>query len=245
MAHEGKTLDSFYHGRIRCFQPLKGYRFAFDAPLLADFIQTRESDLLLEWGAGNGIISLLLSIKPFRHITAVEIQANLAGLARENVAFNHLQDRITIVEADLRRFKPGNRFDVVFSNPPYFRKGEARLSESEEKSIAKHELKCGISDIMRKTSEVLLPSGRAYFIFPVRRQDEFLKAAEEYALVQLTYREIRSREQDPPNLFLSRLALKEPKPETEPEILSPLVLYGPGGEYSAEAQEIFSGRSHG
>ena len=65
---DDETLGAFYHGRIRVFQKKKGYRFSVDAPLLADFIQTRPNDDLLELGTGCGIISLLISLKPFRHL---------------------------------------------------------------------------------------------------------------------------------------------------------------------------------
>ena len=68
---EDETLDTFYHGRIRVFQKKKGYRFSIDAPLLADFVRTKETDQILELGTGNGILSLLLSIKPFAHLTAL------------------------------------------------------------------------------------------------------------------------------------------------------------------------------
>src|SRR4030043_95169 len=69
---DGETLDEFYHGRIRVLQKKKGYRFSVDAPLLADFIRTRAGDEALELGAGNGIIPILLSVKPFKRVTAVE-----------------------------------------------------------------------------------------------------------------------------------------------------------------------------
>src|SRR5512136_754882 len=102
---DGETLDTFYRGRIRILQRRKGYRFAVDAPLLADFIRTRPDDEALELGAGNGVISLLLSVKPFKRITAVEIQEGPAELARRNVELNGLGDRIAIVRADLRTYQ--------------------------------------------------------------------------------------------------------------------------------------------
>jgi tRNA1(Val) A37 N6-methylase TrmN6 len=88
---EDETLDSFYRGSILVLQKKEGYRFSVDAPLLADFVKTKRSDEILELGAGNGIISLLLSIKPFKHITAVEIQGSLADMARRNVKLNNLE----------------------------------------------------------------------------------------------------------------------------------------------------------
>ena len=112
---ENETLDSFYRGRILVLQKKEGYRFSVDAPLLADFIQTKRSDEILELGAGNGIISLLLSIKPFRHITAVEIQEALADIARRNVKLNNLERKISIIRDDLRQYYPGKKFDVIFN----------------------------------------------------------------------------------------------------------------------------------
>jgi len=133
---DGETLDAFYHGRIRVRQGKKGYRFSVDAPLLADFVRTREEDEGLEIGTGSGIIALLLSVKPFRRITALEIQAGLADLARRNVELNGLGGRIEVVEADLRTFEPGRTFDLIFSNPPYIRKATGFLGASAEKSAA-------------------------------------------------------------------------------------------------------------
>ena len=80
---EDETLDTFYRGRIQILQKKKGYRFSVDAPLLADFIQTRPEDDLLELGTGNGIISLLLSLKACNHITSLEIQGSLFLLAQK------------------------------------------------------------------------------------------------------------------------------------------------------------------
>ena len=109
--HDDESLDAFYRGRIRILQKKKGYRFSVDAPLLADFIRTKESDLALELGTGCGVISLLLSVKPFRHITALEIQPALADLARRNVALNNLEQKIAVVEKDWRAYRPERKYD--------------------------------------------------------------------------------------------------------------------------------------
>ena len=167
---DGETLDAFYHGRIRVLQGKKGYRFSVDAPLLADFVRTREGDEALEIGTGSGIIALLLSVKPFRRVTALEIQAGLADLARRNVALNGLGGRIEVVEADFRTYEPGRKFDLIFSNPPYIGKTAGFLSASAEKSAAKHELHGAIGDFMRKTAEWLAPAGRACFVYPEKRR---------------------------------------------------------------------------
>lgn len=235
-----ETLDTFYHGRILILQKKRGYRFAVDAPLLADFIRTKASDICLELGTGCGIVSLLLSIKPFARIMAAEIQDALAGLARRNVKLNHLEDRIQVVHRDFRDFHPGRTFDVVFSNPPYIKAKGGRLSESGEKSIAKHELKCDILGIMQKTAEVLKKNGRAYFIYAAKREEEFRKAAEQSGLKAKTMRSVVPRRGAAPNFLLVELDFSSSSERT----LSPLVLYDEKGDYTSETQEIFAGRSN-
>jgi len=235
---EDETLDTFYLGRILVLQKKRGYRFSIDAPLLADFIQTKPSDEALELGAGSGIISLLLSIKPFKHITAVEIQDSLADLARRNVKINKLEKKISVIQEDLLQYQPGQKYDVIFSNPPYIRKGEGHLSLSEERSVARHELKCDIFAVMRKTAELLHEEGRAYFIFQAKRKSDLYRAVEESGLMIDSVRFIHPREGRPPNLFLVSCNFSS-RQET---VLPPFVLYDKKGAYTPEAEEIFRGR---
>lgn len=235
---EDESLDTFYLGRILVLQKKKGYRFSVDAPLLADFIQTRPSDEILELGTGSGIISLLLSIKPFKHITAVEIQESLADLARRNVKLNNLEEKISVVQEDLRLYRPGRKFDVVFSNPPYIQKGKGHLSSCLEKSIAKHELKCDIFDVIEKTVQLLKSEGRAHFVFHAEREEEFIQAVKRNRLMIKSLRFVHSRKDSPPNLFLGECDFFSRKETT----LSPFILYDDEGKYTSEAEEIFRGR---
>jgi tRNA1(Val) A37 N6-methylase TrmN6 len=237
---EDETLDTFYHGRIRVFQKTKGYRFSLDAPLLADFIQTKSTDRILELGAGNGIISLLLSIKPFSSLTALEIQEPLVERARRNVRLNNLEDRITIIQADLRDYSVDKPFDLVFSNPPYIKRNAGHLSALSEKSVAKHELKCTISDIMQKTEKFLKTQGAAYFIYPATREEDFMQAVEETQLRVRRVRYVYPFRDSAPNFFLVSLDFAS----EEAQKLRPLILYEKKGEYTEETQEIFAGRIH-
>jgi tRNA1Val (adenine37-N6)-methyltransferase len=236
---DGETLDAFYRGRIRILQKKKGYRFSVDAPLLADFIRTGPADEALELGTGSGVISLLLSVKPFRRIAALEIQADLADLARRNVELNGLGGRIEIVEADLRTYDPGRTFDLIFSNPPYIRAATGFLSASAEKSAAKHELHGAIGEILKRTAAWLAPDGRACFVYPEKRRADFMAAAEACGLSVRRLRSVHPREGEPPNLFLIELA--HARGERKAELMPPLILFGPDGRYTAGAEEIFSG----
>jgi tRNA1(Val) A37 N6-methylase TrmN6 len=234
-----ETLDAFYHGRVRVLQKKRGYRFSVDAPLLADFIRTREGDEALEIGTGSGVVALLLSVKPFRRVTALEIQPGLADLARRNVALNGLEERIEVVEVDLRTYEPGRTFDLVFSNPPYIQKATGFLSASAEKSVAKHELHGTIGEIMERTAAWLAPEGRASFVYPEKRRKDLLAAAAAAGLGVRRLRFVHPRDGEPANLFLVELGMGEGT--AEPELMPPLVLLGPDGKYTPAAEAVFSG----
>ncbi len=236
---DDETLDAFYRGRIKILQKKKGYRFSVDAPLLADFIRTGADDEILELGTGCGVISLLLSLKPWRRITALEIQPGLAGLARRNIALNGLEDRITVLEEDWRTFRPGRKFDLVFSNPPYVRDGAGFPSRESEKYVAKHAIHGDIGDVMAAAAELLASGGRACFIFPERRRLDFLAAAEDRDLGLRRFRAVHPREGAPANLFLAEIGFLSGAKTGE--ILPSLVLFGADGRYTAEVEEIFSG----
>jgi tRNA1Val (adenine37-N6)-methyltransferase len=238
LRRDGETLDAFYHGRIRILQKRRGYRFSVDAPLLADFVRTRETDEILDLGAGNGIISLLLSIKPFRRATALEVQEDLADMARRNVALNGLEDRVEVVRQDLRGWNPGRVFDLIVANPPYVRKAGGYLSRLDEKSVAKHEVMCTLDDILGRTAKWLKPDGRACFIYPEKRRADFARAADVRGFRILRFRQVLPRASAPANLFLAEVGFAA----GEPEIMPPLVLFDEAGNYSAEAEAIFSGR---
>ena len=238
LRREDETLDAFHRGRVRVLQKKKGYRFSVDAPLLADFIRTREGDEALEIGTGSGIISLLLGGKPFRRITALEIQPELGDLARRNIALNGLEGRVEIVEGDFRTYEPGRKFDLVFSNPPWIRRSSGFLSRSAEKSAAKHELHGGIEDVLGKTVGWLAPDGRACFVYPEKRREDFARAADRLGFRVLRFRQVLPRAEEPANLFLVELGFTT----VRPELMPPLVLFGPDGKYTPDADAIFSGR---
>jgi len=237
---DDESQDAFFRGRIRILQKLKGYRFSVDAPLLADFIRPRPQDELLELGTGCGVISLLLSIKPFRRITALEIQEGLYDLALRNVRLNGLEDRIRIVKADLRTFDCGARYDLVFSNPPYHGRDTGHVSRVTEKAVARHELECRLADILDRTRDCLLPGGRACFVLPVRRRKEFLEGLSSRGLGLRRERRVFPHPGGDANLFLGECGFGE----GGAVVLPPLFLYDENGRSSEEAEAIFRGRIH-
>jgi tRNA1(Val) A37 N6-methylase TrmN6 len=95
---------------------------------------------------------------------------------------------------------------------------------------------------MQKTAALLKKNGRAYFIFTANRKSEFIQAVEKAGLCVKTKRLVYPRKGTQPNFLLSQCGF--PPADSETRILSPLFLFEDEGEYTLEAKEIFTGRTH-
>ena len=165
-----ETLDLFFDGTLQILQKRRGYRFSVDAVLLSQFIKIRKNEKAIDLGTGCGILPLLLShTTRARSFVGVEIQKELATLARKNVTLNHLEKQVSILLQDFRELKetfPPGTFDVVFSNPPYRRYLAGRINPSMEKAVARHEIKGTLEDLVTIASYLLRAKGRCYLIYP-------------------------------------------------------------------------------
>ncbi len=175
-----ETIDTFLQQRIKVVQKRYGYRFSVDAVLLSRFVRIRKNERGIDLGTGCGILPLLLcNLTKVQSFVGVEIQKELAALARKNVLLNHMEDRISILEMDFRQlntvFPPGS-FHVVVSNPPYRKAGTGRVNPSTEKAIARHEIKGTLEDLVSMATYLLMPKGRCYLIFPAVRTIDLLVA---------------------------------------------------------------------
>ena len=146
---------------LKIIQNKDWFCFGIDAVLLADFVDVRKNNSVIDLGTGNGIMPLLLSAKTrASHIVGLEIQEDVAKMARRSVELNNLQDKIDILIGDIVSYRSDVQFDVVVCNPPY-KSAETGLTNPNDKlRIARHEILCKLEDVVCTASRLLKPSGR-------------------------------------------------------------------------------------
>lgn len=235
------TNDTLFAGRLSCRQHRDGYRFSLDAVLLAHFFAPRPGESLLDLGCGCGVIPLILAYRwPHLRQTGLELQPQLAALARRNAADNGLAERIRIVEGDLRAitnlFKPG-QFQRVVCNPPFYRSEGARLNLDPERRLARHEVAADLGEVTAAASWLLHKGGRVDLVYPAERAAALLAALRGAGLEPKRLQVVHNHPGSPGKLVLVE-GLKGGGEELE--ILPPFFIYREaGGGYSAEMERCY------
>lgn len=178
-ADPGSTVtdDRILGGRVALWQPRGGYRAGVDPVLLAAATPARPGQSVLELGAGAGAAFLCLMARvPDLRVTAVELQAGYAELARRNAARNGAE--ATIATADLRDLPADirqSRFDHVMANPPYFLRGLGSPSPDPGRDTALAG-DTPLADWIEVAGRRLAPRGWLTLIHKADRLPELLRA---------------------------------------------------------------------
>lgn len=232
------TLDSIKD--IKLFQSKKGYRFSVDALLLDNFIDVKQCSSGVELGAGSGVISLLLAKRAKNmKIFAVEIQKSLAEYAKRNVELNGLDDRVKVLTDDIKNLKSiftPDKFDFVFSNPPFRKTRSGRLNSNRERAVARHEIKISLSDLIKTASLLLKNMGRFYLIYHPLRLIELVGLLQKAGLEPKRMRFVHSRAGEEAKMVLIE-AVKGSGGWLK--IDPPFYIYGKGTDYTDEMKKVY------
>ena len=165
MAEREVTRDAFLGGLVTVIQPAKGFRAGTDSVLLAAALDPAMKGQACEFGCGAGgaLIPAAYRLKQ-AHFTGLERDPGMIELAGHGIAENAMQDRVSLVRQDVSAIPHDweNRYDLVFSNPPFFREG-AITNPGEGKQEAYLET-APLKDWIWGMLHVLKPRGRFVMI---------------------------------------------------------------------------------
>ncbi len=236
---EGERIDDLQRDGLSIIQKEKAFSFGVDAVLIANFTQVKKDEKVLDIGTGTGIIPILLSAKTeASSIVGVEIQDEMAEMANRSVKMNSLDEKIEIVCDDIKEFAKSNlsSFDVVVSNPPYFKHASAMISDNSSKMISRHEIKINVEELFLSANRLLKPKGRFYLIHrPDRMVDIFYEARKNKLEVKQA-KMVYSRQGEKAKLIVLE-CIKGAGSEIRWQ--KPLFIYEDNGEYSKEIYEIY------
>ncbi|MGC8871573.1 MAG: tRNA1(Val) (adenine(37)-N6)-methyltransferase [Caldimicrobium sp.] len=230
----------FLKGKLTVFQPKKSFRFGIDSVLLANFVTLKPKEKIAEFCAGSGVISFITLLRfPKVKVYLLELEELYLEALKKGIEKNSFKERAFPVRGDVLNppFKPGY-FDVIFSNPPYFKKESGRISPFERNNLARRETKFDLKIFLKKVSSLLKIGGRFYLIFTAFRLAELIYALKEAHLEPKVLRLIYSYPGDEARLVLIK-AIKGAREEIR--ILPPLFIYlGKSKEYSEEVKKYLN-----
>lgn len=238
--HSHERLDELHRNGYWIIQDPGRFCFGMDAVLLSGFAKVKPGERALDLGTGTGIIPILLEAKTKgEHFTGLEIQPESADMAARSVAYNHLEEKITIVTGDIReasaRFGAGS-FEVITTNPPYMIGQHGIQNDASAKTIARHEVLCDLDDILRESAKMLKQGGRFYMVHRPFRLAEIFSKMVAYHIEPKRMRLVYPFVDKEPNMVLIE-GLRGGKSRLTVE--KPLIVYKEPGVYMPEIYDIY------
>ena len=233
------SKDSLLDGKVTLCQSIDGYRVSSDSIFLAASVPFMHSDTILDVGAGTGAIVLCLSFRSRNiRLTAIEKNSSNLLLLKRNIDLNNKNNQISVLKHDITKKTEKvnkNSFNHVVSNPPFWKKGEARLPANQDRLMSLHETNCTLKEWIYICSEFVSAKGSFSIILPVNRYDEAIEAiSKKMSYIRVLPMLSRIGNQ-PKRLIIQAWSIKIKKIE----IYEPLVLHeGIEGDYTDEANRI-------
>lgn len=236
----GERLDDLQNSGYRLIQRSDAFRFGTDSVLLADFASSKARDRAVDLGCGTGAVATLMAIhNPALQVDAVEIQPEIASMARRSAALNGLEGRLRVHEADMReawRILGTEKVSLVVCNPPYGRSGGGLVSQRDTVRIARHEGNLHPGDVARAASRLLKSGGRFCVVYPAPRAFEMMSAMEQNRLAPKRIRTVHGVAGRAPRFVLLD-GVKDGGSMLQ--WLEPLNLRDADGEYTDEWRRIY------
>jgi len=241
MKEEKIINDLVYFDNLKIVQNKEYFNFSLDSVLLPNFcVVNKSTKNILDLCTGNAPIPLILSTMTSSKIIGVEIQKNIYDLAIESVKINNLDKQIEIINEDackIDKIFETDSFDLITCNPPYFKLNKnSILNDNSVKSIARHEIKISIDDIMKLSKKLLKNNGSLCIIHRTDRLMDIITSMKNNNIEPKRIRFIYPKVGKESNLVLID---GHKNGNSGLKILPPLYVHNEDGSYTEEVLKMF------
>ena len=200
-----ERIDELNYEGLKIIQNTDGFCFGIDSVLLTEFARDiKKQSKIADLGTGTGILGILLSKKVnAKKIVGVEIQEDVADMAKRSIKLNSLENIFEIIQGDLNKIKlENNTFDAVVTNPPYKKLGTGIKNKEEKQKISRYETSASLEDWIKISSKLLKDNGSFYIVYRTDRLTELFENLKKYKLEVKKMRFVYSNINKQSNLVL-------------------------------------------
>ena len=239
---KNERIDDLEFKGLKIIQNEKGFCFGMDSVLLSDFAKNmKNNSTVLDLGTGTGIIPILLCGKTnLKKVVGIEIQQDVANMAKRSSQLNNLQDRFEVVNTNIINLKniyEKQSFDVIVTNPPYKKENTGITNENEAKLISRHEITANLEDFISISKDLLKDKGEFYMVHRPERLVDILSLMRKYKIEAKILKFVSPNKNKEPNLILIK-GIKNANSFLRVE--KNLYVYNEDGKYTNEILKIYS-----
>lgn len=149
---------------LKIYQDDGLYRFTSDAVILSHFAKGKKGDIVADFCSGSGIVGINFYAynKNVKLVDLVEIQPELANLAKKSVEYNNLSEVITVINKPIQQLDNtyNNKYSLILCNPPYKKAGSGEPNSNVKIAMCRHEITVTQEEIVEISAKKLAFGGR-------------------------------------------------------------------------------------
>ena len=151
-------------------------KIGVDAVILGSWANVSDAKKVLDLGAGSGVISLMLAQRFFNiKIDAIEINDNAVKDLQLNFDNSEWSNRLNIIHEDFLKYNFENNYDLIISNPPFFKSTKSEINKGREQARIATTLSPDV--LCDKAYKILSSKGKLIVVFPYSQRKEFVISA--------------------------------------------------------------------
>lgn len=240
--NKNERIDDLEFDNLKIIQNKDGFCFGVDSILLSDFAKNiKNGAKVVDIGTGTGIIAILLCAKTgLSKIYGIEVQDEVAKMAKRSVKLNNLEDKMDVLNINIKEctnYLEPHSIDAVVSNPPYKKENTGVKNIDKRQLISRHEVECNLEDVIKNSAILLKDLGEFYMVHRAERIVDIMVLLRKYNMEPKIIRFVQSKAKDKPTLILIK-AIRCAKEYLKIE--KPLIIYNDDGTYTDEIIKIYN-----
>lgn len=219
------------------------FSFSIDSILLSYFSKVKKDKILIDIGAGTGIIGFRINfLNNLKTVYLIEIQNENAELINHSIVENKLKN-VILLNKDLKLCYndfDNSSVDYIVSNPPYKKMNTGILNEDENFLISRYEYMLKLEDILDFSYKKLKCGGKVFLIYSTERLVDVLSESRKFRLEPKRIQFVSTNIDKKPHLFMVELFKNG---NSNLLVEDNIYIYDKNGKYTDKIKEIYYGEN--